>query len=67
MGIEAEYKPKKDGKKCVTSLDQYFTMKNVEFNEIENAKFNNMMLSTVEFDKDHVIYILMPKDCFKEI
>jgi len=55
------------GKRSVTNLDNWLKGKNIKFDEAPHAEFNDCMLSTVEFDKDNSIYIILPKDVFKEI
>ena len=65
--IEATIKYTTKGKKCVTNLDEWLKGENIEFNEVDYVNFKESMLSVVMFDKDHCIYVVMPKDCFKVV
>ena len=60
------YKNPKNSLSVTMSLKQWLTKK-IDFHSIKKASFSeDMLLSVVEFDKDHCIYILLPKDLFQE-
>ena len=63
--VKIGVKSKKDTKVCVTNLDKWLAKKNLRFEEVNYANFGEVMLATVEFDKDNTIYIILPKAVFK--
>ena len=57
----------KNGMRCTTSLDNWLKKKNMTFDEIDSISIGDrFMVATVEFDKDHCIYVLLPKEVFSE-
>ncbi len=47
------------------NLDIWLKGKKLEFDPVKYAKFGKSVLSVVEFDKDHCIYIVLPEDVFQ--
>lgn len=60
-------KPNKETKTCVTNLDKWLAKKNIKFESVSYVSFESeVMLATVEFDRNNVIYIILPKNVFEE-
>lgn len=48
-----------------TSLRKWLE-KRLEFSKINKAEFSNhFVMASIEFDKDHSIYVLVPEEIFK--
>lgn len=61
------YKNPKNSLSVTTSLSRWLRKK-IDFHSIKKASFSeDMLLSVVEFDKNHCIYVLLPKDLFQEV
>lgn len=61
-------KPNKDTKVCVTNLDEWLSGKNIKFESVDFARFENeVMLATIEFDKNNMIYIILPTRVFESL
>lgn len=59
-----DFKVGKDVRTYKTSLKKWLSKK-IEFDEMNRSEFSDgMLLSVVEFDKDHCIYVLIPRSVF---